>query len=199
MSKPDSTPGLLAVRQLLDEAQVERVATMTGPELDEELRSQGLDPHDAFDLEAMLPPPVAKPAPVLVRPLARRADLWLIAASFAALGLSVAVAAFQADPAQPETADGPAPEGPAGPAALARAEALRDEAGRACSQKLWYSCAQRLDEARALDPEGDAQERVRDWRKAIAAAARTDPALLEQFRRYNSKTDGTEKQRPQKH
>jgi hypothetical protein len=185
MSNPDSPRGLRAVDDLLAEAQIDRIASMTGPELDDALRSQGLDPDEAWDLEKMLPGapaaseasaegPAKTESPVRTAPVAvlrprSRWNLWLVAASFAALGVCAVVAALQSNPTNPGVAgndEGPQPPAPV--TALAKAEKLRDEADRACQRELWGLCAQALDQAKALDPQGEGQERVRQWRRVIA-------------------------------
>jgi hypothetical protein len=190
MSKPDSPRGLRAVDDLIAEAQIDRIASMTGPELDDALRSQGLDPDAAWDLEKMLPeepitserpagaeapaktesPPGTAPpprtAPVAVLRPRSRWNLWLVAASFSALGVCAVVAALQSTPGVAGNGEGP--QSPVTASALAKAEALRDEAGRACQHELWSLCARALDQAKALDPEGEKQERVEQWRALIA-------------------------------
>jgi hypothetical protein len=45
-----------------------------------------------------------------------------------------------------------------------RAAQLRDEAYKACEKGQWQTCLERLDEAKALDPAGDANPRARGWR-----------------------------------
>jgi hypothetical protein len=171
MSDPDSRRGLRATADLFTEAEiereVERVASMTDRDLDDALRSQGLDPDQPFDLEKMLPEPPAKTAPVAALRPRPQWNLWLVAASFAAMAVA-SVVALRSTPTDPDVAGGEGPQPTASPSALARAETLRGEAERACAQQLWGACAQRLDHAKALDPEGERQERVRRWRAAIA-------------------------------
>jgi hypothetical protein len=112
------------------------------------------------------PAPPAKRAPVAIRSPRPRREIGLVAASFAALCVGAVVAALEPNPASPvaDKGDNPRPAS----SALATAASLRDEADRACRQQLWGACAQRLDAARALDPDGERQERVRQWRSAIA-------------------------------
>jgi hypothetical protein len=169
MSDGDSRRGLRAMAKLFAEARIEEVASMTEPELDDLLRSQGLDPDETPDLAELLPPPPAKPTPVVPLRPRPRWGVWLVAATFAAMGVA-AVIAMQSNPEVAENDAGRAPETPRPPAALAKAAALRAEAERACAQGLWGACEERLDEAKAIDPEGEIDDRVRNWRTAIAGS-----------------------------
>ena len=75
-------------------------------------------------------------------------------------------------PAVPEIAESAAPEGPS-PAR--RAGALRAQAFGACDALRWSECGALLDEAAALDPEGEGAPRVREARAALAEATREPP------------------------
>jgi hypothetical protein len=55
------------------------------------------------------------------------------------------------------------------PLLLQRADELRTEAGRACAAKQWATCEAKLDEAKRLDPGGEADPDVVRARAAIAA------------------------------
>jgi RNA polymerase sigma factor (sigma-70 family) len=55
----------------------------------------------------------------------------------------------------------PAPE----PSPLERAAALRKDAFEACDRADWYGCRSRLDQARELDPAGEADPEVADARR----------------------------------
>jgi hypothetical protein len=48
------------------------------------------------------------------------------------------------------------------------AERVRQEAMLACDREQWTWCLQKLDEAKALDPPGDAAPRVQDARRRAA-------------------------------
>lgn len=69
----------------------------------------------------------------------------------------------------------PAPTAPAPEAPLRRANQLREEARRACDEARWAECLRSLDDARALDPEGDAAEAMRALRKQADDALRPPP------------------------
>jgi hypothetical protein len=89
----------------------------------------------------------------------------------------------------------PAP--PAPPVALANAEALRGEAERACVQQLWGACEQKLDAAKAIDPDGESQERVRQWRDVIAASrAPRKPGPMNPHPEWNAKPDQMPPRKP---
>jgi hypothetical protein len=106
-------------------------------------------------------PPAEKIAPVVpIRRRAWRAVAILMAASF------ILVMGIKA--AQP-----PPPVGHA-PPYYAMAEALREEAFKACEAKDWAQCRQWLDEAAARDPSGDRADEVQKARQAIAAAVGVD-------------------------
>lgn len=47
-----------------------------------------------------------------------------------------------------------------------RAAQLRDEGFKACAAMQWVSCVAKLDEAKQLDPAGDSDPRVQEWRSA---------------------------------
>jgi hypothetical protein len=51
-----------------------------------------------------------------------------------------------------------------------RATRLRDDAFAECAAKRWTTCESKLDEAKALDADGERDPRVIEARKAIAAA-----------------------------
>jgi hypothetical protein len=55
-----------------------------------------------------------------------------------------------------------------------RAAQLRDEAYKACEKAQWAGCLQKLNEAKALDPAGDANPRVRGWRGTAERRATWD-------------------------
>jgi hypothetical protein len=174
--------------ELLREAgqvEAERAANVTVAEAERELANAGFDVDtERRASEARVRPRVdrrppksaAKPTPVAVPGLRPRRELWLVAASFAALCVGAVVAALESNPTNPVADNGESPR-PAS-SALATAAALRDEADRACRQQLWGACAQRLDAAKAIDPDGEGEERVRQWRSAIAE---------QQGRRFDSK------------
>lgn len=63
-----------------------------------------------------------------------------------------------------------APPRPTVPSPEDRAKELRELAFDACDRKAWQQCLDRLDEAKALDPAHDADERVQNARKSAADA-----------------------------
>lgn len=176
MNKPDPARGWDFAMKLLAEEELERLDKMNDAELDEAMRKQGLDPEEPQDVERLLAKIPATPARVVpfpTRPRGRSA-VWLAAAAVAAAAASVFavlkgpdLVAWLRGPTLPIAQIDAAPEPPA---ALVRAEALRDEAERACSQSLWGACRQRLDDAMTLDPAGERQPRVVRMRGDIAAA-----------------------------
>jgi hypothetical protein len=176
MSKLDPARGWQFAMKLLAEEELERIDKMSDAELDEAMREQGLDPEAPQDVEPLLAKIPAAPAPVVDLATRRRGRpvVWLAAAAVVAAAASVFAVLKGPDllvwwrgPTLPIAQIDAAPEPPA---ALVRAEALRDEAERACSQSLWGACQQRLDDAMALDPGGEGQPRVLRMRGAIAAA-----------------------------
>jgi hypothetical protein len=171
MTKPEGPRGLEAAIQIFEEAQVERLEAMNDEELDEALLAEGLEPKrpaaGAHNAEK------APPRPVPIAPRAsKRRPQWIVWAAAAALAVA-AIAAL----ALPSLGGGRAPEAQVDPKnpsadALARAEKLRDDAARACAQGLWGSCAQKLDEATALDAAGEDAERVVHLRAVLRSVPR---------------------------
>lgn len=163
MTKRDLPLDLRTTMELFAEAQLERVSEMSSEELDEALRSQGLDPKEPFDVEellAKLPPeddatasPPVSPPPAPVVPLAPKRRSRLRSLAWIALPAAAAVLVALEVPTSP------------------RASSLREEATKACDERRWTECARSLDEARELDPSGESQERVVKLREAIARSA----------------------------
>jgi hypothetical protein len=56
------------------------------------------------------------------------------------------------------------------------ADQWRDYAAEECARSRWEECARLLDQARELDPEGEADERVRAMRRAMPDAGDSPPA-----------------------
>jgi len=126
--------------------------------------------------QPMLPaPPVKAAVTVLRRP--RRVSGVSIAAAVAlaavvVVGLTkraVIVAHLTGEPIGPDPAWSPAS---APPTPLQRAASIRTAAFAACNDQRWGECAQKLDEAAALDPAGTGDPRVLSARRAVAEAAR---------------------------
>jgi hypothetical protein len=95
-------------------------------------------------------------SPVVAQARASTRLVWLVAALLAGLALFLALRKNEPPPvAQPR------PE-----SSQQRAADFRDEAVVACDRHAWSQCLELLNEARALDPEGDRAERVQDLRRA---------------------------------
>ncbi|CAN5607261.1 hypothetical protein BH09MYX1_BH09MYX1_48000 [soil metagenome] len=58
-----------------------------------------------------------------------------------------------------------------------RAHEIRELAFRACDRASWQECLDRLDEAKAIDPVHDDDQRVQTARKSAAAALRPPPPI----------------------
>jgi hypothetical protein len=186
MNKPDPARGWQYAMKLLAEEELERLDKMSDEEVADEMRAEGLDPTRVPSVETLLAKvPGAEellakvPVEARVVPLGpRRRTRWVVWLAAAALG-AVGVAIFAVKgPAVVawwhggKPADIGADAAPPPPSELVRAEALRDEAERACQRRLWGTCESRLDEASALDPAGEHQARVVRMRGDIAASVR---------------------------
>jgi hypothetical protein len=169
-------------KELVDEAgddEIDRAATVSVAQAEAELKAAGFDvaaeraKAGAF-VEALgsgvSGSPARETAPRAPEPTLRKARrarvLWLAAAaSFAVVVGGALYAGLQSPPPV-----GHAP--PPGPSAddLAVAAELRRKAAAACDAKQWSVCLAELDDARAVDPEGDDVPAVKILRdKAIAA------------------------------
>jgi hypothetical protein len=105
----------------------------------------------------------------------RAAVVWLAAAAtFAVAGGALYATLYPS----PERVSKPAPKAPSRPApvvpsadGLAVAAELRRKAVAACDAKQWSVCLAELDEARAVDPDGDDASTVKSLRdKAMAGS-----------------------------
>jgi hypothetical protein len=181
-----------AIEKLSDEAELARINALDDPELDRELRAAGIDPdkaaafvHKAIartdaaaDANAQAGPKAASvpsgpaPAPAHAAPSApppRRIG-WVPYVAAAAVAMLVATALTRPD----ANTGSPAPDSSATDDATQRKPAaqLRAQAFEACAQTQWRRCAVLLDEARLIDPAGEADPRVVRWREAIRASSR---------------------------
>jgi hypothetical protein len=186
MNKPDPARGWQYAMKLIAEEELERLDKMSDEEVADEMRAEGLDPTRVPSVETLLAKvPDAEqllakvPAGARVVPLAPRRRtrwvVWLAAAAVGALGVAILAMKGPAVVASwhgGKPADIGADAAPRPPSELVRAEALRDEAERACQRKLWGTCESRLDEASALEPAGERQARVVRMRGEIAASVR---------------------------
>jgi len=165
-SKP--TPGEIwkqIVRDARDDEEIEKLAAMTGPELDTELAEAGIDPEevraDANALREKLERSVAErkakeaAARVSVRST-RPQPGGLVYALTHPGGTPV-----PAPPAPPSSvpAHEPAPED------LIAASDLRRRAFGDCASRRWAECLAGLDDARKLDPAGERSPAVQMTRQ----------------------------------
>jgi hypothetical protein len=202
--KPDAARGWAYVEKLSTEdaelAQaVARLEAMGKDELHHEVRDAGGDPAGLPSAKELLadvetrarrkqngravaavdaePPEIATrpPARTEGRPLHPR---WVVATAAAALLLIFAlmnrraiVAYFNGDEIRPD--DQWLPWRPS-PTPEQRAASIREDAYAACQQEHWQECKAKLDDAKRIDPAGDAQPRVVKVRQAIEEAQAAD-------------------------
>jgi hypothetical protein len=98
---------------------------------------------------------------------------WSRGGIVAAAALAAAVLLVETWPHSPPPVSQPRPHdnGQQGePTPRDRAEALREKAYAACDRKAWEECRALLDQAKALDPGGEADARVKGSREAIRGA-----------------------------
>jgi hypothetical protein len=182
MSEPRRVPpheAWDAVADMAIDEEARRLEGLSGEELDREVAAAGRDPAAER----------AKGAALAARLLAERAarggqgaerapaagparsrstrPIWLLAA---ALALAVLLAleggtivAWMEGPPAPSI--GPTPEREPPPTVVAAR--ARAEAQDACQKGLWGLCASKLDEAKAIDPAGEALPDTRALRSAI--------------------------------
>jgi hypothetical protein len=154
-------------------AELESELALTPEERRQELIKEGYDidkvhaQADAFFASlpakaAAGPQAEAVPAP---RPKRMRAAVIVSASLALAAGAALVIKA-----AQPPPPVGARP--PLDPQVV-RAEALRREARDACDAHVWKTCVDKLDEARALDPEGDGDPEVQALRRGAAGGRAT--------------------------
>jgi hypothetical protein len=186
MNKPDPARGWQYAMKLLAEEELERLDKMSDEEVADEMRAEGLDPTRVPSVETLLAKvPDAEqllaevPAGARVVPLEPwKRTRWAVWLAAAALGVVVVAILALKSPAVVawwhggKPADIGADAAPPPPSELVRAEALRDDAERACQRKLWGTCESKLDEASALDPASEHQARVVRMRGDIAASVR---------------------------
>jgi hypothetical protein len=68
---------------------------------------------------------------------------------------------------------------PKEPTPRERAEKIRDEAAQACADRFWGQCATKLDDAKALDPTGEAEPRAQGLRTSIREGTTPKPGPRE--------------------
>jgi hypothetical protein len=169
------------------EREMDRVAAMTPEEVRRELAEAGFDPEEsrargvelarAFAQQQAAP---VVPAPARRRP-SRRAVALLLAAAFGLLAVVMwrraeNWIAHNRDRSAPDIGpDTPSPEWIAHEKARARAIELRRGAQADCTSAHWEACLKGLDEARDLDPAGEADPTVVDERRTASDALSTPP------------------------
>ncbi|HEY3819506.1 MAG TPA: hypothetical protein VGL81_20190 [Polyangiaceae bacterium] len=166
-------------KEARDDEEIERLASMSEAALDEELAAGGFDPKKeraeareaVADLERAVVARRVKQAEAGARvrsmkpPRKRPLALWVAAAAVAATATGGLVYALThpggAPPEQPSTpapSSSPAPEPPS--QRLIAASQLRTRAFAECEAQHWDTCLARFDDARMLDPAGDAAPEV---------------------------------------
>jgi hypothetical protein len=169
------------------DAEMERVLAMTPEERENELRAAGVDVEadqaKGRDWRARAFPGEVTISPSRLRPIEGGASArkgppkpsrgwwWsrggMVAAAALAAGALLVVA--RREPVT-TTHGNPYATQPPEPTPRDRAEALRQNAYAACDRRAWAECRRLLDEAKGLDPEGDADPRVKTRRDAIRDA-----------------------------
>jgi hypothetical protein len=177
--KPDPARGWLHIEKLLALDETERLEKLSDADFEDEMRAKGRDPArvpSAADLLARATERARKreasdkpPARVVPLRSPRVRPVWWIAAALALLILAVLatqgaaiIARFKGDSIRPDD-----DWRPRRPPPHEVAEKTRDEALGACERALWGLCEQKLDDARAIDPAGESEERVQKARRDI--------------------------------
>jgi hypothetical protein len=194
MEKRSPEEILQAIEDAPLDDEMERVLAMTPEERRRELEAAGVDlvevraaadaVHEKMqggEREPRSEPWPAAGAPVVPIARARRWQraAWLSAAAAAvllvgALGVieGPAVVAWLRGTTEPILPDNEPPR-PQSPRELA--ERARDEADQACAARLLGTCRDKLDEARRLDPAGEAEERVQRLREVLGNTTKPPP------------------------
>jgi hypothetical protein len=150
-----------------DDPELADIDAMSDAEIDAELRAHGIAPDDAADVGREL---LAKP---VRRPPARRGSntgwvKWAVLAAAIALVLGALVrrregeAHLQPEPIQKDQEPAPPETTPA-----ERAASLREDGLAHCRVGLLDTCEAKLNAARALDPAGEDDPRVREARRQL--------------------------------
>ncbi len=182
-------------RELVDETgedEIDRAASVSVAEAEAELKAAGFDvaaeraKAGAFvdSLGSGAPSSTAKePAPRAGvvgegrrRKGPRAAVVWLAAAATFAVAGGALYATLRRSPVPvahppPPTPSSPAPGVPSADD-LAVAAELRRKAAAACEAKQWSACLAELDDARAVDPDGDDASAVKSLREKAIAGSR---------------------------
>jgi hypothetical protein len=172
--KKDYARAWRMVDEALDEEEDERISKLTEEELRAELERDAVRPFgpepnaDAFlaRLDARAAQKARERAPAPGRPLWRRPLVAIPSALALAAGLALVAYAFRPGPII-----GPDVYSPA----ELQAMDLRDKARQACDASEWQKCLENLDQARTLDPSGDARQRTKELRATAEEGIRDTP------------------------
>jgi hypothetical protein len=176
--KPDPARGWLHVENLLAEDELARIEKLTPEQVEEELRAEGTLVPSAAELMAGVERKAREREAAAVRATRKRRSplrtVSIIAAVLAAFLLIVFAyknraaieAYFKGEPIRPD--DQWLPWRPS-PTPQERAAKMRQDAFAACEQVMYETCGRKLDEARELDPAGEADPRVMAARQDIEA------------------------------
>jgi hypothetical protein len=187
-SKRSASETLRAIEESAYADDAERILGLSDEELDRELAEEGFDPKAVrargAELAAKLGiavPEEARAVGAAIAPVAAvvlahpvdiararrlRRGMWLAAAAIVAVAVLVAVPAVvttiaKRDVIRPDRVEASAETNEM------RAAVLRRDAVRACDEERWVRCERELDEAKALDPAGEASAEVKKARRAI--------------------------------
>jgi hypothetical protein len=187
--KLTATETMRALETMLEddeaEREMERILALSPEQVDRELAEAGIDPAaarargEAIARKAVALAAERKPPPP--RRLFSPTTSLLLAAALAAL-LTWTMAPTIARWVHPPDIgpDAPSPERLAHDDALEQAKALRAAAHDACAALDWAACLEKLDNARTLDPPGDADHAVEDdRRRATDALAHPAPSSFD--------------------
>jgi hypothetical protein len=187
--KPDLARAWRSAMKLVDE-EADRLATISDAEFEREMSAQQ-EPSRVPTTEQLLRanaerkavrslPGVQAHERAVIKPSRTRLVAWLAAA---AIGLLVIagiakrreIIAWWSPHHQRIGPDHWTPEDRLPPLQLAGT--LRDEAFAACRASAWARCEDKLNQAKALDPAGEADPRVRSSRRDIDSALHPDAAI----------------------
>jgi hypothetical protein len=176
--KPDPARGWLFVEKLLAEEESARLARASDEEVDRRMAELKVEPSRIPSAEELLaramehaakratggdPASGAKVKPLPVRPRGTPWLSWLAAAAIGGLVVAVVMDQREKPVAHPRPHDD---AGQQEPTAQERAARMREEAFMACRKRRWEECERRLDEAKRLDPAGDADPLVQQAHEA---------------------------------
>jgi hypothetical protein len=195
--KPDTARGWRFVEKLLADDDIDGLDKASDEEVERQMDEQGVDASGVASADELLAKVTerasqrqrdqAERPPATVHRLRRvRTIAWLAAAAIGVMAVVLAVerqeliALFRREPVAPLPTQPPTPPTPPDLQLTRqeRAAALRREAYPACGHAAWTLCERKLNEAQALDPEGEYQEAVRVARDEITIARHPDASLF---------------------